>query len=45
MHGALASALERWREHIILEKQISAHVFKVVQGLMNGALVSAFGAY
>ncbi len=45
MHRALASALERWRQHTIEEKQIRAHVFKVVQGLMNGALVSAFGAF
>ena len=42
MNGALVSTFERWKHHIIEEKQIKTNALRVVQRLMNGALVSAF---
>jgi hypothetical protein len=42
MNGTLVSSFERWRDHIIEEKQMKKKALKVVQRLMNGALFSAF---
>ena len=42
MNGALVSAFERWRDHIIEEKQMKKKALKVVQRMLNGASVSAF---
>ena len=42
MNGALVSSFERWREHIIEEKQMKNKALRVVQRMLNGALVSAF---
>ena len=42
MNGALVSSFERWRDHIIEEKQMKKKVLKVVQRMLNGALVWSF---
>jgi len=43
MSGALVSTFERWKHHIIEEKQIKTKALRVVQQrLMSGALVSVF---
>ena len=42
MNGALVSSFERWRDHIIEEKQVKKKALKVVQRMLNGALVSSF---
>jgi hypothetical protein len=42
MNGALVSSFERWRDHIIEEKQMKKKALKVVQRMLNGDLVSSF---
>ena len=42
MNGALVSSFERWRDHIIEEKQMKKKALKVVQRMLNGALVWSF---
>jgi len=42
MNGALVSSFERWRDHIIEEKQMQKKASKVVQRILNGALASSF---
>jgi hypothetical protein len=38
----LVSTFERWKDHIIEEKQMRSKPLKVMQRLVNGALVSTF---
>ena len=45
LNGALVSTFERWREHIIEEKQLKTKALKVMQRLMNGALFLAFESW
>ena len=42
MNGALVLSFERWRDHIIDEKQMKNKAWKVVQRMLNGALVLSF---
>jgi len=42
MNGALVSAFERWRDHIIEEQQLKKKALKVVQRMLNGAVVQSF---
>jgi hypothetical protein len=39
MTGALGSCFERWRDHIVEERLMKGKAFKVLQRMMNGALV------
>ena len=42
MNGALVSAFERWRDHIIEEQQLKNKALKVVQRMLNGVVVTSF---
>jgi hypothetical protein len=38
----LVSTFERWKDHIIEEKQMRSKALKVMQRLVSGALISTF---